>query len=144
MRELAVDAFFGPILRGTAATLGKPVDRHGATIVDASRAPPGGAFVARCGLQYRRGQGTVDQLCIPAGGGLRAQVLRECHDGPLRGHFCRAKPGSLVRRLSFWVGQDVDVAEYVCTCQTCQRTKAEHGGPRGLLHPLRFPRGAAG
>ncbi len=44
-----------------------------------------------------------------------------------------------MRRLAFWVGQDVNMAEYVRTCQTCQRTKAEHGGPRGLLHPLQLP-----
>jgi hypothetical protein len=81
----------------------------------------------------------VDQLCIPAGGGLCVQVLWECHDGPLGGHFGRAKTGSLVRRLAFWVEEDVDVAEYVCTCQTCKQTKAEHGGPRGLLHPLPLP-----
>ncbi len=93
----------------------------------------------RCCLLYRRGQVEADLLCIPAGGGLRAQVLRECHDGPLGGHFCRAKTGSLVLRLAFWVGQDVDVAEYVRTCQTCQRTKAEHGRPRSLLHPLPLP-----
>ncbi len=54
-----------------------------------------------CGLLYRRGQGAVDQLCIPAGCGLRAQVLRECHDVPLRCHFGRAKTGSLVRHLPF-------------------------------------------
>ncbi len=83
----------------------------------------------------RRGQGVTDCLCIPAGAGLRAQVLRECHDGPLGGHFERAKMEWLVRRLDFWVGQDVDVVEYVRSCQTCQHTKAEHGGPRGLLHP---------
>ena len=27
----------------------------------------------------------------------------------------------------------------VRTCQTCQRTKAAHGGPRGLIHPLPLP-----
>jgi hypothetical protein len=139
VRELAVDAFFGPIVRGAAATLGQPVDRHGNAILDASRISPGGTFLVRCGLLYRRGQGASDRLCIPAGGDLRTQVLRECHDGPLGGHFGRAKTGSLVRRLAFWVGQDVDVAEYVRSCQTCQRTKAEHGGPRGLLHPLPLP-----
>ena len=48
-----------------------------------------------------------------------------------------------MRRLAFWVGQDVDVAEYVRSCQTCQRTKAEHYGPRGLQHPL-CRRGAVG
>jgi hypothetical protein len=44
-----------------------------------------------------------------------------------------------VRRLAFRVGKDLDVAEYVRACQTCQCTKAEHGGPRGLVHPLPLP-----
>jgi hypothetical protein len=44
-----------------------------------------------------------------------------------------------VRRLAFRAGQDVDVAEFVRTCQTRQRTKAEHGGPCGLLHSLWLP-----
>ena len=89
VRELAVDAFFGPIVRGAAVTLGKPVDRHGDAILDASRAPSSGAFLVLCGLLYRRGQGASDRLCVPAGGGLRTQVLRECHDGPLGGTLCQ-------------------------------------------------------
>jgi len=136
---LTTDTLFGPIVRGAAAALGRLVDRLGAPIVDPARTPKGGAFLVRCGLLYRRGQGEADRLCVPAGSGLREQVLRECHDGPLGGHFGRAKTGSLVRRLAFWVGQDGDVAEYVRSCQICQRTKAEHGGPRGLLHPLPLP-----
>jgi hypothetical protein len=141
VQELAVDAFFGPIVRGAAATLGKPVDRHGAAILNASRAPPGGAFVVRCGLLCRRGQGTVDRLCFPAGGGLRAQVLRECHDGPLGGHFGRAKTGSLVRRgwarMSTWRS-------------TCARARRASGLRQSAADhvassiPCRFPRGAAG
>jgi hypothetical protein len=128
VQELAVDAFFGPIMQGAVATLGRPVDRHGTAVLKASRALPSGIFLMLCSLLYQRGQGEADRLCIPAGGCVRAQVFRECHDGPLGGHFCRAKTGLLVRSLAFWVGQDRDVAEYVCTCQTCQQTnlKAEH------------------
>ena len=44
-----------------------------------------------------------------------------------------------MRRLAFWVGQDVNVAESARSCQTCQRTKAEHCGPRGLIHILPLP-----
>ena len=55
---------------------------------------------------------------------LIAQELRDCHDGPLGGHFGRAKTGLLVRRLAFWVGQDRGVAEYVHSRQSCHRTKA--------------------
>ena len=69
------------------ATQGQPVDRHGSAILDASRISPGRTFLVLCGLLYRRGQGATDRLCIPAGGDLRTQVLRECHDGPLGGAF---------------------------------------------------------
>ena len=37
---------------------------------------------------------------MPAGGGLRGQVLRECHNSPLGGHFGCEKTVALVR----WVG----------------------------------------
>ena len=147
-KELADDTLFGPIMRGAAEALGTLVDRHGTPLVDRKTTPRGGTFLVRCGLLYRRGQGEADRLCIPAGGGLRAQVLRECHDGPLGRHFGRAKTGSLVRRLAFWVGQDVDVAEYVRSCQTCKRTKAEHGAVTaahvGSSIPCRCRRGAVG
>lgn len=129
-------------MRSAAAALGKLVDRLGTPVT--GQTPKGGTFLVRCALLYRRGQGEADRLCIPAKGGLRAQVLRECHDGPLGGHFGRTKTGSLVRRLAFWVCQDVDVAEYVRSCQTCQRSKAEHRGARGLLHPLPLPSRSGG
>jgi hypothetical protein len=32
-----------------------------------------------------------------------------------------------------------DIAEYVAQCDTCQRVKAEHQRPAGLLHPLEIP-----
>ena len=74
-------------MRSAAEALGKLVDRHGDAIVDTSSTSKGGTFLVLCGLLNRRGQGSVDRLCVPAGGGLREQVLRECHDGPLGGHF---------------------------------------------------------
>ncbi len=70
----------------------------------------------RCILLYRRGQGEADRLCIPAGCGLRAQELCECHYGQLGWHFGRAKKGSLVHRLAFWLGQDFNVAVYLRSC----------------------------
>ncbi len=59
MRVLAVDAFF------SAATLGKPVDRTVAAVLDTSRADPvrgavWPAFVVRRGLLYRQDQGEAD------------------------------------------------------------------------------------
>ncbi len=55
--ELAVEAFFGPILRGAAATLGQPIDRQGDATLDTSQESPCGTFLVRRGLRllYRRG-----------------------------------------------------------------------------------------
>jgi hypothetical protein len=32
-----------------------------------------------------------------------------------------------------------EVAEYVAICDTCQRVKAEHQRPIGLLQPMKIP-----
>ena len=32
-----------------------------------------------------------------------------------------------------------DISEYVAVCDVCQRVKAEHQKPAGLLHPLPIP-----
>jgi hypothetical protein len=32
------------------------------------------------------------------------------------------------------------VAEYVALCDTCQRVKAEHQRPAGLLQPIKIPK----
>jgi len=115
------------------------VDCKGRPVSPATARPAGGTFIILCGLLYRRGQGEADRLCVPDGGGLRRRILQECHDTPLGGHFGRHKTTALVRRLAYWPGQTRDVEAYVRTCEVCQRTKAEHVGPRGLLHPLPLP-----
>jgi hypothetical protein len=41
----------------------------------------------------------------------------------------------------WWYGMKRDIAEYVSLCDTCQRVKAEHQKPAGLLQPLKIPNG---
>ena len=133
--ELGLDPIFWLILHGADAALGRLVDRHGAPVTDPARIQRGRTFLVLCGLLYRRGPGAADHLCISAGGGLRAQVLLDCHNGPLWARqdvVAGAAPCLLG-------GPGLPLAEYVRSCQTCQCTKAEHGGPRGLLHPLPLP-----
>ncbi|KAK8614741.1 hypothetical protein V6N13_068536 [Hibiscus sabdariffa] len=40
----------------------------------------------------------------------------------------------------YWVGLKKDVAEFVSKCMVCQRVKAEHQLPSGLLQPLKIPK----
>jgi hypothetical protein len=74
----------------------------------------------------------VSLLC----GGVCAHETENFHQG---GHFGRHKTAALVRRLANWPGQTLAAEAYVRTCEVCQPTKAEHVGPRGLLHPLQPP-----
>ena len=39
----------------------------------------------------------------------------------------------------WWSGMKRDIAGYVATCDVCQRIKAEHQKPAGLLQPLKVP-----
>jgi hypothetical protein len=39
----------------------------------------------------------------------------------------------------WWYGLKRDVAAHVAMCDVCQRVKAEHQRPAGLLHPLKIP-----
>jgi hypothetical protein len=38
----------------------------------------------------------------------------------------------------WWYGMKRDVTKYVALCDTCQRVKAEHQRPAGLLQPLKI------
>ena len=40
----------------------------------------------------------------------------------------------------WWYGLKRDVAEYVSLCDTCQRVKAKHQRPAGLLQPMKIPK----
>jgi hypothetical protein len=39
----------------------------------------------------------------------------------------------------WWYGMKRAIAEYIALCDTCQRVKAEHKRPTGLLQPLKIP-----
>ena len=39
----------------------------------------------------------------------------------------------------WWTGMKKDIAEYVAVCDVCQRVKAEHQKPAGLLQPMPIP-----
>jgi hypothetical protein len=44
-----------------------------------------------------------------------------------------------LKEKCWWYELKRDVAEYVALCDTCQRVKAEHQRPTGLLQPMQIP-----
>jgi hypothetical protein len=59
------------------------------------------------------------------------------HNVPYAEHPGYRKTIATVRSQFFWPGMEKDVADYIARCMECQRVKAEHRHPTGLLH--QFP-----
>jgi hypothetical protein len=79
------------------------------------------------------------QICIPNLKHLKELILREAHDSAYS-----IQPGSTkmykdLKTNYWWYGMKRDIAEYVLLCDTCQRLKAEHQRPAGLLQLLKIP-----
>ena len=80
-----------------------------------------------------------DRVCVPNDNDLRKAILEEAHIGSFAIH-----PGSTKMyqdlKMSFWLsGMKRDVSEFGTKCLVCQRVKAEHQVPSGLLQLIRIP-----
>jgi hypothetical protein len=66
-------------------------------------------------------------------------VLKEMHNVPYVGHLGYHKSITTIRSQFFWLGMKMDVIDYIAICTECQRVKAEHRHPKGLLQQLPIP-----
>ncbi|WVZ51471.1 LOW QUALITY PROTEIN: hypothetical protein U9M48_002616 [Paspalum notatum var. saurae] len=79
------------------------------------------------------------RLCVPNIESLQELILCEAHDSAYSMHPGSTKMYHDLKTRFWWYGMKHDVAEYVALCDTCQRVKAEHQRPTGLLQPLKIP-----
>jgi hypothetical protein len=87
-------------------------------------------------------QGTIwfkDRICVPDIESLRETSLKEAHDSDYSIHPGSTKMYQDLKQKYWWYGLKRDVAAHVAMCDVCQRVKAEHQRPAGLLHPLKIP-----
>jgi hypothetical protein len=87
-------------------------------------------------------QGTVwykDRICVPDKDDLRELIMDEAHNSPYSIHPGCTKMFTDLRVKYWWTGMKFDIAGFVARCDTCQRVKAEHQRPAGLLQPLQVP-----
>ena len=74
-----------------------------------------------------------DRVCVPNDSELKKDILEEAHSGSFAMH-----PGSTKMyqdlKVSYWcLRMKRDVSAFVTKCLVCQKVKAEHQVPSGLL-----------
>ncbi|WVZ73566.1 LOW QUALITY PROTEIN: hypothetical protein U9M48_021855, partial [Paspalum notatum var. saurae] len=69
---------------------------------------------------------------------IKKLILSEAHDTAYSIHPGSTKMYHDLKERFWWYGMKRAVAEYVAVCDTCQRVKAEHQRPAGLLQPLKI------
>jgi hypothetical protein len=79
------------------------------------------------------------RICVPEVKTIREAILREAHESTYSIHPGSTKIYLDLKEKYWWYGLKRDVAEYVALCDTCQRVKAEHQRPAGLLQPMKIP-----
>jgi hypothetical protein len=79
------------------------------------------------------------RICVPYQNNLRQQILKEAHESAYSIHPGGTKMYQDLRETFWWPGMKNDIAYYVACCDTCNKVKAEHQKPAGLLQPLPVP-----
>jgi hypothetical protein len=77
-------------------------------------------------------QGTLwlkDHICVPQSKEIRDLILKEAHNSRYTIHLGCTKMYQDLKIRYWWEKMREDIVEYVATCDTCQRVKAEHQRP---------------
>ncbi|WVZ80470.1 hypothetical protein U9M48_027941 [Paspalum notatum var. saurae] len=80
-----------------------------------------------------------NRICVPNVDSIWKLILSEAHDTAYSIQPDSTKMYYDLKERFLWYGMKRAVAEYVAICDTCQRVKAEHQRPAGLLQSLKVP-----
>nr|BAH80025.1 putative retrotransposon protein [Oryza sativa Indica Group] len=87
-------------------------------------------------------RGTVwlgERICVPENKELKDTIMKEAHETLYSIHPGSTKMYQDLKQQFWWASMRREIAEYVALCDVCQRVKAEHQRPAGLLQPLKIP-----
>jgi hypothetical protein len=80
-----------------------------------------------------------DQICVPDIPEIKELILKEAPETPYSIHPRSTKMYMDLKELFWWNNMKREIAKFVSECHTCQRVKAEHQSPSGLMQPLSIP-----
>jgi hypothetical protein len=80
-----------------------------------------------------------DRICVLDIPEIKELILKEAHETPYSIHPGSTKMYTDLKELFWWNNMKREIAKFVSECHTCQRVKAEHQSPAGLMQPLNIP-----
>jgi hypothetical protein len=80
-----------------------------------------------------------NRVYVPNVQDFKLAILKEMHNVTYVGHPGYQKTMAVVKIHYFWPGLKRKIVEYIARCMECQKVKAEHRHPVGLLQPLPIP-----
>src|SRR5512138_3711058 len=80
-----------------------------------------------------------NRVCDPDNRELKQLILQQAHESSYSIHPGSTKMYLDLKEKYWWVSMKREIAEFVALCDVCQRVKAEHQRPAGLLQPLQVP-----
>ena len=78
-----------------------------------------------------------DQVCVPNDDELKKSILEGAHSGSFAMHPIAQK--CIIKTSYWWSRMKRDVSKFVTKCMVCQKLKAEHQVPSGLLQLIKIP-----
>ncbi|WVZ81202.1 hypothetical protein U9M48_028612 [Paspalum notatum var. saurae] len=80
-----------------------------------------------------------NRLVVPKDMELRKKILDEAHTSMFTMHPGSNKMYQDLKQKFWWTRMKREIAKYVSKCDVCQRVKADHLKPAGMLQPLAVP-----
>ncbi|WVZ70862.1 hypothetical protein U9M48_019496 [Paspalum notatum var. saurae] len=80
-----------------------------------------------------------NRLVVPKDMELRKKILDEAHTSLFTMHLGSNKMYQNLKHKFWWNRMKWEIAKYVSECDVCQRVKADHLKPAGMLQPLAVP-----
>jgi len=97
-------------------------------------------YKLREGILYRKNPRKGKPLLLVVPSILRKDLISECHDAPVAGHYGVEKTLARLKESYFWTDMDKSVRAYVGSCPFCQNFKARIGAKSGKLKPVSPPK----
>ncbi|WVZ97025.1 hypothetical protein U9M48_042592 [Paspalum notatum var. saurae] len=117
-------------------------------IITAQKQDKGMAFIREGMDEKKKACFTLDdqgvlwfknRLVVPKDMELRKKILEEAHTSMFTIHPGSNKMYQGLKQKFWWTRMKREIAKYVSECDMCQRIKADHLKPAGMLQPLALP-----